>query len=111
MLELSTDSLQTMWDYVVLCILSFGGATVNLLLYVAGGQPVSKSMAAAILLSGTLLGTTGAGIIGTYMGIGLGKGMGLGFCAVMTGMLGIKIASGIMTMDLSFMPFFKKGGS
>lgn len=102
--ETFTEFLLGARDYIWWGILGLCGATINLLLHRAAGAPLSKATVTATLMSGSLLAVTGSSIIGSWIGVDVKIAGGLGFCALLTGMLGIKIATLVINMPL-FLPF------
>lgn len=77
------------------------GAVINILLYVAAGKPFNKLLALATVLSGAALAMTCAGLVGGMLGTSIMQSMGVAGCALITGMLGIKIAQKIVGLEIN----------
>lgn len=99
-MDLIASYLNAWWDNLWLGFWGFVGATINLLLYKLGGKPLSKPLILATVISGVAMAVLGSGFIGLLMGIDPTKAGGLGLCALFAGMLGIKVATKVVNMEI-----------
>lgn len=96
-------------DTLALGLWGLAGATFTVLAYLAAGKPINRPEIYATLLAGATLAMTGSSLVGALLGIDISKAGGIGLCALITGMLGFKIASQILRIEI-ILPFGKKDG-
>lgn len=113
MVENPPDFLQTVGQYMAktvgLGLAGLAGAHGNLLLHEMAGRVITPAQRKATYYIGTMLAVVCPGVIGQMcFNIDIKVAGGLGACAIFTGMLGVRIASAVITMPLPL--FGKKDG-
>lgn len=97
-------------DHIWNGVLAFLGAVGNIKVHEYAGTELTTTQKRATIFCGTLMGVTGATVVGSYWNIDPTKAGGIGLCAVILGAAGIGIFSQLVNVKLPF-SFFRKGDS